>query len=114
MVVVSFKDLKPPVDFWLPEDTTNLTVLRSLLNNMLPHTENKKVDKIEFCAPWIDTGENVKYNNVGLKIGEDLNVMWRTYHRWQIKGLVECDTKIARFVDDIIKMLKHLESSSSV
>ena len=49
--VVSFNDVKPPVDYRLPEDTTSLTILRSLLDDLLPHTDNKKVDKIEFNAP---------------------------------------------------------------
>lgn len=50
MTVVSFNGVKSPVDFWLPEDNTDIVVLRSLLDTMLPHAENKNVGKIEFLA----------------------------------------------------------------
>lgn len=106
MTVVSFNDVKSPVDFRIPEDTNNIVVLRSLLDNLLSYTENRKVCKIEFCAPWINIEGNVKYNNIKLKIDEDLKVMWRAYRCRQTKGPIE--------FDDIIKMLKRPKSSSSV
>lgn len=40
--------------------------------------------------------------------------MWRTYHRRPIKGPIEFDGILVRFVDDIIKMLKSPKSSSNV
>lgn len=72
------------------------------------------MSKIEFRAPSIDIEEKVKYNNIELKNDEDLNVMWKTYHHRPTKGTIEFDVAIARSVDDIIKMLKRPESSSSV
>lgn len=50
MAVVSFNGVKSHVDFRLPEDTTSLAILSSLLDNLLPHTKNIKVSKIEFLA----------------------------------------------------------------
>lgn len=47
---VHFNKVKGLVEFRLPKDTTCLVVLRSMLNDLLPDTENIKVDKIEFCA----------------------------------------------------------------
>lgn len=67
VAVVSFNGGKLPLDFWLPKDTTSLTVLRSLLDNLLSYIETIKVDKIEFHAPWINTGGTVKYNNIELE-----------------------------------------------
>lgn len=56
----------------------------------------------------------MKYNLIELKISEDLKVIRRTYHRSLTKRLIEFDAKISRYVDDIIKMLKHLKSSDNV
>lgn len=75
ILVVSSNGVKPPTNFWISVDTTNLTVLRSLLDNKLPHTENRKVDKIEFYASWVHTEGNVKYNNNELKTDGYLKVM---------------------------------------
>lgn len=49
-----------------------------------------------------------------LNIDEYLKVMWRTYHCRVTKGLIEFDATITRSVNDIIKMLKRLESSGCV
>lgn len=56
----------------------------------------------------------VKYNLIDLKTDEDLKAMWRSYQCMLTKGPIEFDATISRFVDDIIKMLKHPESSGSV
>lgn len=64
------------------------------------------MSKIEFYAPWIDNDKKVKYNHIELKVGEDLKVMWRTYHRRLTKGRTKFDGKFSRHVDDVIKMLK--------
>lgn len=42
---------------------------------MLPDTENRKVSKIEFLAPWIDTDGKVKYGCIELKSDGDLKIM---------------------------------------
>lgn len=89
MEFVSLNCVKPCVNFMLLEDTTSLAFLRSLLDNLLPNTENIKVGKIEFRAPWIDTKGNVKYNNIKLKTNEDLSSIWRTYLLKPTKGLIE-------------------------
>lgn len=49
----------------------------------------------------------MKYNNGKLKTSEDSKVMWRTYHYRKTNGLVEFDATIARYVEYIIKTLKH-------
>lgn len=108
MTTVYFNNMKPPVDFWLLEDTITFVVLISKLDNLLLHTENKKVGKIEFCAPSIDTEGKMKYNNVKLNTGEDLKVMWIIYHSRPTKEPIKSDTTIYIYVDDIIKMLKCL------
>ena len=54
------------------------------------------------------------YNLIGLKSGEDLKVMSRTFYGRLTKGPIEFDATISKFVDDIIKMLKRPESSDSV
>lgn len=70
--------------------------------------------KIEFREEWIDTDGRMKYNFIELKTDGDLKVMWRSYHRRLTKGLIEFDARISRYADDIIKMLKHSESSDCV
>lgn len=112
--VVYFNGVKSPVDFWLPKDIITLCVLRSKSDNLLSNIDNRKMIKIEFRAPLIDIEEKVKYNNFELKTDEGLKVVWRIYHCRPTKGLIEFDMTIARFVDNIIKMFKYPESSSSV
>lgn len=69
---------------------------------------------IGYRAPWMDIEGNVKYINIELKAEEDLNVIWRTHHPRQTKGPVKFDATIAISIDNIIKMLRYLKSSSSV
>ena len=56
----------------------------------------------------------MKYNLIELKIDEDLKSIWRSHPRRLNKGPIEFDAIIFRSIDDIIKMLKRLESSGSV
>lgn len=56
----------------------------------------------------------VKYDLIELKTIEDLKFMRKTYHCRLIKGVVEFDVRVFRSLDDIIKILKCLELSSSV
>lgn len=56
----------------------------------------------------------VKYGLIELKIDEDLKVMRRTFHCRLTKGSIKFDATISRSVNNIIKMLKCLESSASV
>lgn len=114
MEIVYFNNMKPPIDFRLPKDPTTLVVLRSKLDNLFPNTDNRKVVRIEFRAPSINTQGNMKYNTFKLKTDEDLNVLWRTYHHRPTKGSIEFDAMIVRSINDIIKMIKHQESSISV
>lgn len=72
------------------------------------------VIKIEYGSPWIDNEGNVKLKNFELKTNEDLRVMWNTFDRYEKKGLIEVDVTVVRSLGDIIKKLKHLESSSNV
>lgn len=114
MACVYFNGAKSPIDYRLPEETTYLALLRSKLKNVLSDTENRKVGKIEFRAPWIDTGIRVKYNYIKLKTDEDLKVMWRTYHCELTKKSIKFDVTIFSFIDNIIKMLKRPESFVNV
>ena len=47
MAIVYFIGMKPPVDFWLPENNTTLIVMRSKLDNLLSHAEST-VDQSSF------------------------------------------------------------------
>lgn len=106
MACVYSNEVKPPVDFGLPKDTTYLALLRSKLNNMLLDTEKKRVSEIEFLAPWVNIGGRVKYDCIELETDEDLKVMWVIYHHRLTKGPIEFGVIISRSIDDIIKMLK--------
>lgn len=74
MTCIYFNEVKPPVEFGLPEDTTCLTLLRSKLNNILPDIK-KNVSKIECRAPKIDTDGKVEYDPIELKTCKDLKVV---------------------------------------
>lgn len=111
LVFVFFDDVKPPIDFWLTEDTP-LVVLKSKLDNLLQYTNKRKTFKIEYHLPSIDNEGKTKFNNFELKTYEDLKVMWKTYHRYKKKCLIEVDMTIVRFIGDIVKILKYPESSN--
>lgn len=111
---VYFNGVKPPVEFRLPKETVCPAVLRSTLNDFLSDTENKKACKIKFLEDWIDTDEKVKYDLIELKTDEDMNVIWRKFHRMLNKGPIEFDATISRLVVDIIKMLKCPEAFDCV
>lgn len=108
-----FNGVKPSYDFRLVEETP-LDVLKSKLNNLVHHTNNRKVVKIEYHSPLIDNKENISFNKFELKTNEDLKVMWNIYHRYKTKCLIEVDVTIATSVNDIIKMLKRPESFSTI
>ncbi|XP_050915338.1 uncharacterized protein LOC127130358 [Lathyrus oleraceus] len=110
---VYFNGASPPVKFRLPDGTTSLVGLTSKLNELLADTENRKVRKIEFCEDWIDIDGRVKCNLIELKTNEDMKDMWRSFRCRITKGSIELDAKISRFVDDIMKMMKRLESFGS-
>lgn len=80
---------------------------------MLPDTDNRKVRKAEFRDDLVDNDGRVKYNLIELKI-DKVKYMWRSFRRRLTKGSIELDVKISRFADDIVKMMKRLESSGSV
>lgn len=60
----------------------------------------------------IDNEGKIKFIKFKLQTNEDLKVMWNMYHRYETKDPIE-DAIVARFVDDIIKMLKRSKSSSN-
>lgn len=109
-----FNEASPPVEFWISDGIISLATLTSKLNELLHDIDNRKVKKIEFCGDWIDTDGRVKYNHIELKTDEDVKDMWRSFRRMLTKGPIELDVKISRSVDNIIKMMKHPESSDSV
>lgn len=109
-----FNGAAPPVEFRLPDGTASLATFTSKLNELFPDTVNKKVIKIEFREYSIDTDGRLKYNFVELKTHEDLTVMWRSFLRRLTKVPIDLDAKISRSVNDIIKMLKRLESYDNV
>lgn len=96
MAIAYFNRVNCSVDFEILEDTTCFTFLRSKLDNMFLDTENKKVSKIEFHAPWIGIDGNVIYNHIKLKTDEDLKVVWRTYHCRLTKESIEFDATTSR------------------
>lgn len=55
--------MKPLVNFRLTEDTL-LTVLKFKLYNLLHHTENRKVLKIEYFSPSIINEGHVKFTTL--------------------------------------------------
>lgn len=109
-----FNEVSPHVEFRLHDCTTSLATLLFKLNELMPNTENIKVRKIEFYEDWIDTDRRVKYNLIKSKADEDVKDIWRSFHRRLTKGSIKLDAKVSRSVDDIIKMMKRLESSESV
>lgn len=84
------------------------------MNNMLLDSENRKVSKIEFFTPLIDNNRSVKYDCIKLKSDKDLKVIRRTYHRRLTKRPIEFEVIITISINDIINILKPLESSGSV
>lgn len=70
--------------------------------------------KIKFREDWIDIKGMVKYKLVELKTDEDVKDMRRSFRCRIIKGPIELDAKISRPIDDIMKMMKHPESSDNV
>lgn len=78
------------------------------------HTDTINVVKIDYSSPSIDNEGKSRFIKFELKKDEDLKTMWSTYHRYETKGLVEMYAIIARFIDDIINMLKCPESSCTV
>lgn len=93
-----FNDVKSFVDFRFIEDTT-LDVLKIKLDNLLYHTDKRKVVKIEYNFPSIDNEEKIWFSKVKLKTNED---MWTTYHRYETKGSIEMDVTIVSSIDNII------------
>lgn len=102
-----FNEAAPHVEFQLMEDIISLATLTSKLNEFLSDTNNRKVSKIKFREDQVDSNGNVKCNRIELKTDEDVTVLQRSFRRWLTKGPIELDAKISRFVDDIIKMMKH-------
>lgn len=72
------------------------------------------MSKIVFYATWININGRVKYDQIKLKIDEDMKAIWKTYHRRLTKGPTKFDATISKSIDDIINMLCHLESPVSV
>lgn len=70
--------------------------------------------EIEFREDLIDTDGMVKYNLIELKTDEDVKDMWRSFCRRLTKGPIKLDPEISRSTNDIIKMMKHPESSGSI
>ncbi|XP_058755606.1 uncharacterized protein LOC131628809 [Vicia villosa] len=101
----------PHVEFKLPEGATSLANLTYKLNELLSDIDNIRVRKIEFREDCIDSNGRVKCNLIELKTDEDVKTMWKSFRRRITKGSIELDAHIIRFVDDIIKMLKHPEPS---
>lgn len=102
------------VEFRLPDVTTSIATLTSKLNELFSDTDNRNVKKIEFREDWINTNERVKCTLIELNADGDLTVMWRSFRCRLTKGSIELDSKILKSVNDIIKMSKNPESSSSV
>lgn len=71
LAFVYFNRVKSPVDFRLTNGTS-LDVLKSKLDYLLHHTENRKVVKIEYYSPSIDNEGNIRFSKFELKIDEDL------------------------------------------
>lgn len=105
--------VKPHVDLTITKDT-HIVVLKFKLDNILYHIDNKKVVKIEYHSPSIDNEGKIWFSKFELKMDGDLKLMWSTYHRYETNGLIKVDATITRSVNDIIKILKHPESSSNV
>lgn len=70
--------------------------------------------KIEYRSPSIDNERKMGFNKFELKTDEYLKVMWSTFCRYKIKGPLEVDATVGRSIDDIMQMLKRLESSINV
>ncbi|XP_058772343.1 uncharacterized protein LOC131646265 [Vicia villosa] len=112
-VSVYFNGCNPAVQTKIPDDTESFATLNETLNNFLSESDNRRVTKIEFREDWIDTHGRMKYNLIELKNDEDVKAMWKSFRCRIIKGLIELDAQIRRSVDDIMKCLKHPESSIS-
>lgn len=56
----------------------------------------------------------MKYNLIELKTDEGVTIMWKSFLYRSTKGPIGLDSKISRYVDNMIEMMKRPESSSSV
>lgn len=76
-------------------EDTPIDVLKSKIDNFVHHIDNRKVVKIEHLKVWAEDEWQFKsYVKHMLSI--------------QKKRLIDVDTKVSRFLEDIIKMLKHM------
>lgn len=55
----------------------------------------------------------MKYNLIELKTDEDMKEIWISFFRRITKGSIELDARLSRSVDDIMEILKCLESSDN-
>lgn len=103
LAFVYFNNEKPLLEFLFTE-ITHLTDIKSILENLYP--DNKRFVKLYYCSPSIDSERKIQFNKFDLETNEDLTVMWSTFHRYETKGLIKVDAKIARSTGDILKIFK--------
>ena len=105
LAFVYFSGEMSPLQFRFSQDTP-LDELITILNSLLQYPENRKVVKLEYRSPSLDTEGKVKFTPFELKNDDDLEVMWETFQQYANKGLIELDAKLQRSAEDVIKMLR--------
>ena len=94
-----------PFHFRFSQDTPYVELI-TILNSLLQYPENRKVVKLEYRSPSLDTEGKVKFTPFELKNDDNLEVMWSIFQRYSSKGLIEVNAKLQRSREDVIKMLQ--------
>ncbi|XP_058753434.1 uncharacterized protein LOC131626614 [Vicia villosa] len=104
LAFVYFNGAKPPLQFRFSEDT-HFTELITILNSLLQYPKIRKLVKLEYRSPSLETEGNVQFTQFALKKDDDLKVMFSTFCQYSTKGPIKVDAKIQRFGEDFVKML---------
>src|SRR4051812_24917148 len=93
LAFVNFSGEMSSLQFRFSEDTP-LAELITILNFHLQYPENRKVVKLEYRSPSLNTEEKIKFTQFALKTNDNLKVMWSTFLRYSSKGPIEVDAKL--------------------
>jgi len=75
------------------------------INHQLNYRDTRRVDNVKYWCPLTDLARRVQFSQMNLRNDDDVRTMFLIFGQYNTKGLIELDTSLVRYVEEIHKSL---------